>query len=750
MRSGRIIFVLVLLGVVGACSSSEDDPVVVPSPVDQAEIAATFGLPPDEAIAETRTARAPTTSPTPTDTLTPSPTAPTATPADTAIPTNTLTVTANPINATITRIAELTIIAETATAPTRTPTPTITPTFTSTATLTSTATSTPTITLTPSNTFEPRPNLPVNPEPNAVIFASNRSGVSDIWVMTIVGEPSRPLVTAASNEFMAACDPRGEILVFESDRNDDRELYAAGYDGSDLRQFTDTAGESFQPAWSPTGETLAYVSTEAGDTNIWLVNRAGTNFRPITREDSEDIHPSWSPDGNVLFFSSDRAGSFDIYQYNVETEEISRITTTPDIDELFPVLSPNFQNIAYIIETEPGVPETGAAFVLDSNGFTRLVAELEGRVEMPYWVDDQRLLLSGDVGGGSVQVVLADVLSSEAPRVLTRLGDENRWPRYCFVDPGFLATLPETRPTPILRPTEPTTTPVTPSPAPTATFTASPTALSFEGVDEPPADWLISRETWTGDEFAFIAPDFLPSDTRGFQVGNLLNLSWQATDGTAVVTIALEPFRGELAATLIGYTVDDLPAFPPPSLNGIEQAVNRALLRNSIQSTQYTLTEVTFTDVNITLTFRVPPLPPEAAPGAFEVLEDSTPQGWLISTERWAANELATLAQLGGLAPTVEASFVGDQVQYRWNDEQNNEVVLLVRYVALDGDLVVNPVSYTVNGAIGEAEDDILFVLRESLLTNSINKGPFFLSRIEPDVGAFELVFLVPPQLPQP
>ncbi len=749
----KVVVVLVVGVVLGACESEDTEPIELPTRVNQADIAATFGLPLEEDIAATQTARAPTVTETATATLTPSPLLPTFTPSNTPTPTDTATVTPNPIDATITRIAQLTVIAETATAPTVTNTPTDTLTPTVTPTPTSTITDTPTITLTPSNTFEPRPDLPDNPEPNAVIFSSNRGGVNDIWVMTLIGEPSRPLVTSSGNDIVAACDPRGEVLVFDSDRGEDetRELYASDYDGSGLRQLTDTSGDNFQPVWSPDGERLAYVSTEAGDANIWLVNRAGTNFRPITRDAGDDLFPSWSPDGNVLFFSTERNGNFDIYQYNVETEEISQVTNTPDIDELYPMLSPNFQNIAYVAETEATAdePATSAAFVLDSNGFIRRVATLEGRIQTPHWVDDRRLLLSGDVGSGNVQVVLADVLSSETPRVLSRLGTENTWPRYCFIEPGFLVDLPETRPTPLLRPTEPTATPVTPSPTPTLTFTPSPTAVSFAAVPEAPENWLISRETWTGDEFAFIAPDFLPSDTEGFQVGNLLNLTWQDTDGRAVVTIALEPFRGELASTLIGYTVDDLPAFPPVTLNGIETAVNRALLRNSVQSTQYTLTDVTFTDVNITLTFRVPPVPPAPAPGAFEALSGGAPQGWLISTERWTANELATLVEVGGLAATVEAVFVGDQVQYRWTDADGDANVLLVRYLTVDDDLVVDPISYTVNEAIGVPDDEVLYILRESLLTNSINPGEFILSRIEPDVGAFELVFLVPPRLPE-
>ena len=729
LKMGRIA-ILVWMLVLVACQPAEPEPVLIPTRVTQADIADVVGLPPDEVIQQTQTARAPTVTASATP-ITPTATVPTATASDTPTQTSTPTITVNPIEGTETRVFELTVIAQTATAPTHTPT--ITP------TLTSTFTQTPT----PSNTLPFIPEMPDNPEPNVVIFTSNRGGSDDIWLMTIRGEPSRPLVNPpTTDEVMVACDPRGEILVYQAQRNGQQVLFASDYDGGSLRRLLDGDENMIQPAWSPSGELLAFVSDRTGDNNIWLVNREGENLRQITLQTGDDIHPSWSPDGSVLFYTSNRNGNFDIYQYSLLTDEETPITQTDTIDELYPVLSPDFQTIAYVAE-ENGISQL---FTLDSNGFVQPVGNLTGDVIQPEWVDDRQILAAAMLEPDNQQIVLIDRLGVVETRPLTSIGNGNQSPRYCYVEEGFLAILPEIEATPILRPTVPTSTPVTPSPTPTITPTATATPLEFTPAETAPDAWLISTETWTGDEVVFVLQGLLPSGTSGFVADESLNFTWQDAEGQHVATYVLEAFRGELIATLIGYTVNDLPSFPT-IIQSVEFDMPALILENSIRSNVYTLEELTFTDVNFTLNFRVPAVAPRPLPSSYRVRQGDLPSDWLISTERWSGAELGILASLSGIDDNVSAVFVGDQVQYQWTDNAGDAHTLLVRFVIENGDLVVNPISYTINEVIETVSDDILNRIRESVLSNSIPIGDFFLSRIDPDVGAFTLVFVVPAQV---
>lgn len=733
----RLLIATATALLLGACGGQQTTLEPLPTRVSQRDLEATYGLPSEAEVAETQTARAPTLTFTASP-ITPSATVPTLPPSQTPTNTDVPSPTANQIEGTITRIAELTVIAETATAPTFTNTPTDTPTFT------------PSATTTPSNTPFPTPELPDNPEANAVLFISDRAGTSDIWVMSVDGEPSRPLYSnAEADEQAFACDPLAERLIFARVDDGRRQLFAITYTGVNFTQLTSSVGENFYPAWSPTGEQFAFVSTRTNDANIWLLGRDEESLRQLTLDPGDEVDPSWSPDGNVLLYAAKRSENYDIYQYNLTDNTETQITFTDNVDERQPVLSPDFRNIAYVAETVRNEPSTATLYLLDDNGFVQeLYINPNGRLENPYWVDGNRILVAITAADGSRQVALIRLDRPDEPEILTEIGRDNHWPRYCYVTPGFIENLPERRPTAILQPTIPTNTPTTPTASATITPLATPTLPPprspqvFMAIEEPPADWLLSRETWTPAEFALIVP-VLPNSRTGFLLDNLINFTWQDGDGTHVATIALEAFRGELATVLIGYTLNDLPG-PIFDLVGIEEGFNTAVLRNSVRSEAYSLTEISFTDVNLTLSFLVPPLPPRPQPSAYVPVTDTLPENWLISTERWSGNELSALINISGFDDAVEVAFVGQEVVYQWTNGEGNHV-LQVRFEARGGNFIVSPASYTINGTVADPPTDVLYLIREGLLTNSVPAGEFFLSRIEYDIGAFELIFVVPP-----
>lgn len=707
----------VWLSVVLVACGGGDTP-TLPTVANSDDIALTLGIPPQRAFEATQTARISSTTP-PIATQTPTPN---ISPTASLTPTETLTpsVSPNPIQLTETALYERqTSIAATTNAPS--------PTATASDTPTRTDTPSPTATFTPSTTPTPSPELPTNPPPNSIIFSSDRAGTYDLWTMDINGEPVRQIVyDPDSNAYVAACHPQGTALIFDSDRGGDRELYLTDYLGIPPRQLTDTEGENFNPVWSPLGNLVAFVSTRSGDAEIWVMDSNGGNLRRITVSLGDDILPSWSPDGNVLFYSSNRSGNFDIYQFNFETAVESQVTLTRDVDELYPVLSTDFQTIAYVAETVFGDPSTGAVFLWrQGQASARPAITAGGRVEMPTWVTSDQLLVSADIG--RVQVLLVN-LATDFPTLLTTVGNNNRWPRYCYIPPDIYGNLL--------------------GPIPTATLTPSitPTPTSpFQAVQEPPETWLISRETWTGDEMAFIAPEGLPP-VRGFLTDNLLHITWDDEQGRHMVSIALEAYQGELSSTLIGYTLNDFPG-PTENVIGLDELFLRQILFNSVPEGAYYFDAVEITDVNITLLFRVPVQTPAPQPGEYQVLEGNAPNNWLISTETWTATELALLANASTLIDDVGVSIIGTQVRYQWADNDGVHD-LIVAFMSANGDLVVNPLAYTINEDVASDAviQDVVFTIREGLLKNSISAGQFFLSRVAMTNQTLEFVFLVPPR----
>jgi hypothetical protein len=699
------LLVLGLTGILAACDSQADVD-VLPTLANPAEVAATLGIPPQQIIDATLTALAPTV----TDTPTP-PTIVTETPTITPTGTNTPTITPNPIELTTTAVyAQQTNIAATASAP---PTATITPTA--------------------SDTHTPTPELPENPTPNFIVFTSNRLGSDDIWVMEEFDIRAKPLIAAPeSDEYVLACDPQGLSYIFDSNQGGDRELYLGEYATGEIRALTDTEGENYHPVWSPLGDRIAFVSTQNGDADVLVIDAGGGNAERLTIAGSDEIFPSWDVLGTTVYYSSNRDGNFDIFAYDLLTETEIRITDTPEVDELYPVPSPDFVTLAYVAETSPGNPDSGAVYLLNlTTRETRPVVTAAGRVEMPFWIGPDQLLVSADL---TEQIAILRVdLAAIQPTVLTAYS-ENRWPRMCYIAPDVFDAL------------------ATPPPLPTATPTPTQQAGGSTGEDSayvpaatPEESWIISSETWIADEFAFVVPTTLTTEPiSGFLIDNLLNLAWEDEQGEHVLTIALEAIRGALEATLVGYTINDLPG-PAADVQGFDTLVRDRILRNSIRSGPYHLAEVGITDVNITFTYRVPPQVPGELPGQYTVGPATPPDGWLISAERWTPQELSLIASTPEL--TIGVDFVEGRLRYSWLERGEN-YVLIARIEVVNQELRLTPVTYTVDGEEGDVADiqDLLFRLREGLLLNSIPPGEYVGVRVAFSDLNMELTFLIPPQ----
>lgn len=222
----------------------------------------------------------------------------------------------------------------------RTDTPEPTPSLTATVSQTPAPSATPTLPPTATATlFAADTALPTS-EPaflgnsnGEIAFASNRSGLPQIWIINVDGVRFRQLTDMPGGACQPDWSPDGLRLVFISPCPERRELYtgaqlwAINGDGTGLTALLGAAAGDYDPAWSPDGSKIAFTSLrQTGTPKIYLLNIDDGEFIPLAVEGSKNMQPAWSPDGSKILFVSTRGMGERLWIMNADGSEQQPLT----------------------------------------------------------------------------------------------------------------------------------------------------------------------------------------------------------------------------------------------------------------------------------------------------------------------------------------------------------------------------------------------------------------------------------------
>ena len=168
----------------------------------------------------------------------------------------------------------------------------------------------------------------MSPSGAEVVFSSNVTGSTKLWIVTTSGQTLRPLTTGAGIDDEPAWSPDGLTIAFTRRLNNVKDIRTIQRDGTQLRQLTSKTLNNFQPTWAPDSSRVAFVSDRAGTNDIWLMNADGTNQTRITSLLSEESEPCFSPTGGEIAFSQTINGGSSLSIVTLATGAVRGLTAT--------------------------------------------------------------------------------------------------------------------------------------------------------------------------------------------------------------------------------------------------------------------------------------------------------------------------------------------------------------------------------------------------------------------------------------
>jgi len=203
---------------------------------------------------------------------------------------------------------------------------------------------------------------------------------------------SEPMVTAT------AIGGGSGQLAFASNRSGLFQIYLIDANGNNLRQLTNLSNGACQPDWSPDGEQIVFTSPceQRSDTypggRLYTMKSDGSNVKPLEMPVNleGDFDPDWSPDGKSIIYTSVQTNHLQIFQYFLANGFLKNLSNSKSFDSN-PAWSPDGTRIAFVRKTT-----TSQIWLMDSDGGNQVQFNLSGPdlVNMgPAWTPDGQLIL---------------------------------------------------------------------------------------------------------------------------------------------------------------------------------------------------------------------------------------------------------------------------------------------------------------------------------------------------------------------
>ncbi|NOR19099.1 MAG: hypothetical protein GQ538_03315, partial [Xanthomonadales bacterium] len=173
--------------------------------------------------------------------------------------------------------------------------------------------------------------------------------------------------------------PDGSQLAFESNRSGSSQVYLMSMDGSNLKQLTEFALGAETPVFSPDGQRVVFAAYVGEDNNdVFVINKDGSGLKQLTNSPGYDGHPHWSADGRRIVFNSDKTSPEPTANWSDRWHEIFSMKA----DGTDVVQHTNCQSVCTFGSVSPDGKTVLYRKVIDAAGFNWSLGSIERNSEI--------------------------------------------------------------------------------------------------------------------------------------------------------------------------------------------------------------------------------------------------------------------------------------------------------------------------------------------------------------------------------
>jgi Tol biopolymer transport system component len=142
------------------------------------------------------------------------------------------------------------------------------------------------------------------------------------------GDPwqRRKIISSTYLEMAPQISPDGRRIVYASTRSGRTQIWVAESDGSNQHQLTSLEPFAGSPRWSPDGRSIVFDARPKETSDIYVVDAEGGAPRPLVAAAGHQARPSWSHDGKWIYFGSDHTGKTQIWKVPAAGGDLIQLT----------------------------------------------------------------------------------------------------------------------------------------------------------------------------------------------------------------------------------------------------------------------------------------------------------------------------------------------------------------------------------------------------------------------------------------